>query len=175
MAMDGLVGPLFIAALLLVVAGAPKVLDPGDTTRAIRSVGLPARDGLVRILALGEVTVGTTVVAVGGTVPAALLGTLYAGFAVFIVMAIARGGAVASCGCFGTPDTPPTYAHLVLNVGAAAVGFAAALSGPPGVLDVLPTQPAAGIPFLGFVALGGWFGYLALTLLPRLETAKTAS
>lgn len=173
--MDGLVGPLFIAAILLVVAGAPKVADPGDTTRAIRSVGLPATDGLVRILAVGEVVVGITVVAVGGPVPAALLATLYAGFAAFIVMAITRGGAVASCGCFGTPDTPPTYAHLILNVGAAAVGGAAALSGAPGLVDVLTTQPAAGVPFLGFVALGGWLGYLALTLLPRLQAAKAAS
>lgn len=172
--MDGLVGPLFIAAALLVLAGVPKVAEPGDTTRAIRSAGLPANDLLVRMLALGEVAVGVAVIAVGGPVPAALLALLYAAFAVFIVVAMARGGAVSSCGCFGKTDTPPTHAHLVLNVSAAAVGVAAAFAGLGGLVDVLPDQPAAGVPFIGFVALGAWFAYLTLTLLPRLRSASTA-
>ena len=44
----------------------------------------------------------------------------YAGFAVFILVALRRGWALSSCGCFGRPDTPPTPAHAVLNAGAAA-------------------------------------------------------
>ncbi len=173
--MDGLVGPLFIAAALLVLAGVPKVIEPGDTTRAIRSAGLPAHDGFVRLLAIAEVVVGAAVIAIGGWVPAALLGVLYAGFAGFIVLAMARGGAVASCGCFGKADTPPTRAHLVLNVAAAALGIASAFGGAGGLLEVLPEQPAAGIPFIGFVALGAWFAYLTLTLLPRLQTPSRAT
>lgn len=172
--MDGLVGPLFIAAALLVFAGVPKVIEPGDTTRAIRSAGLPANDSLVRMLALGEVAVGVAVIAVGGRVPAALLGLLYAAFAAFIVVAMARGGSVASCGCFGKADTPPTHAHLVLNISAAAVGVASAVTAPGGLIDVLPGQPAAGVPFIGFVALGAWFAYLTLTLLPRLRSMSAS-
>lgn len=172
--MDGLAGPLFISALLLVVAGVPKVTEPGDTTRAIRSVGLPAGDSAVRVLALGEVLTGLSAIVVGGRLPAALLAVLYAGFAGFIVVALARGGSVASCGCFGKADTPPTYAHLALNLAAAGVGVAAVLSPPQGFLDLLGDQPAFGIPFIGFVLMGAWLAYLTLTLLPQLQASKTA-
>lgn len=172
--MDGLVGPLFIAAALLVLAGVPKIAEPGDTTRAIRSVGLPAADPAVRLLAVVEVAIGIAVIAFGGPAAAAMLGLLYAAFAGFILLAMRRGGAVASCGCFGKDDTPPTYGHLLLNLSAAAVGIVAAFGGVGGLLDVLPDQPAAGIPFIGFVGLGAWFGYLVLTALPRLRSARTA-
>lgn len=172
--MDGLAGPLFIAAVLLVAAGVPKVTEPGDTTRAIRSVGLPASDGLVRAFALVEIAVGVAVVAFGGRFAAALLALLYLGFASFIVLAMTRGGSVASCGCFGKVDTPPTNAHLFLNLGATGIAIAATVSPPPSLVDLLADQPAFGIPFIGFVLIGTWLGYLTLTVLPRLRAAKSA-
>jgi uncharacterized membrane protein YphA (DoxX/SURF4 family) len=137
--MEGLAGPLFIAAALVVVAGAPKVTDPGDTTRAMRSVGLPSSDNLVRTLAVAEIGIGVAVIAVGG------------------------------------PLAPPTRAHLVLDVAAAGVAIAAVVSPPPAMTDLLVDQPAFGIPFVAFVALGSWLGYLTLTLLPQLQAARTGA
>ena len=173
--MEGLAGPLFIAAALVVVAGIPKVTDPGDTTRAMRSVGLPSSDNLVRALAIAEIAIGLSVIVFGGRLAAGLLALLYLGFAGFIVLAMTRGGSVASCGCFGKADTPPTHAHLVLDLAAAAVAIAAVASPPPAFTDLLADQPAFGIPFVAFVALGSWLGYLTLTLLPRLQAARTGA
>lgn len=173
--MDGLAGPLFIAASLVVVAGIPKLSDPGDTTRALRSVGLPGNDLLVRTLAGAEVAIGAAVIAFGGPLSSGLLALLYVAFAGFVLLALRRGGSVSSCGCFGKSDTPPTMAHLVLNVSAAAIALAATITPPASFLDILADQPALGIPFIAFVVMGAWLGYLALTLLPTLQTAKSGS
>ena len=54
-----------------------------------------------------------------GPSPGALVAFAYAGFAVFVLVALRRGWALTSCGCFGRPDTPPTLTHVVLNAGAA--------------------------------------------------------
>lgn len=173
--MDGLAGPLFIAASLVVVAGIPKLTEPGDTTRALHSVRLPGSDGAVRALAAAEIAVGVSVIALGGRLAPALLALLYAGFAGFIMLAMRRDGSVASCGCFGKADTPPTFAHLLLNTSAAAVAAAAALAPPASLVDLLPDQPALGIPFVAFVLIGTWVGYLALSLLPALQASRTGT
>jgi hypothetical protein len=173
--MDGLAGPLFIAASLVVVAGIPKVADPSDTTRALRSVGLPGTDLLVRGLAVAEVAIGISVIVLGGRFTSGLLALLYAGFAGFIVLAMRRGGSVASCGCFGKADTPPTMAHVLLDVSAATVALAATIAPPASLSALLGDQPAFGIPFVAFVAMGAWLGYLVLTLLPALQAARSST
>ena len=170
--MDGLAGPLFIAAALLMIAGLPKITEPGDTVRATRGVGLPTGDTMVRLLAISELLVGLAVLTVGGAIPALLLTVLYAGFAGFIVLAMTRDGAIASCGCFGKADTPPTYAHLFLNTAAVGVGVASIVVAPRGLVELIGDQPAFGIPFIGFVLVGAWLGYLTLTLLPQLRAIR---
>ena len=49
-----LVVPYAAAAVLLAVAGVPKVRDPGDLVRAVRSVGMPFGRGAVRAFAVGR-------------------------------------------------------------------------------------------------------------------------
>ena len=173
--MDGLAGPLFIAAALLVAAGVPKVTEPGDTARAMRSVGLPTSELFVRILAVAEVSIGLAVIAIGGPIPSLLLGLIYLGFAGYIILAMSKGGSIASCGCFGKADTPPTYGHLLLNIAAGTVGIIGAIGDPPDAVALLGDQPAFGVPFVAFVLLGAWLGYLTLTLLPQLQTAKRST
>ena len=52
-------GPTALAAAgLLVLAGVPKVADPGDLVRALRSTGLRVHPLLVRGFALVEVAAG---------------------------------------------------------------------------------------------------------------------
>src|SRR4051794_38843397 len=106
--------PYLAAAALLVVAGAPKIADPLPLVRALRSVGLPAGRGLVRTFAVGEVVVGLAALVQPSRTTALLMAVLYAGFTAFVGLALARGGVLESCGCFGKADTPPTRAHLVL-------------------------------------------------------------
>ena len=63
-----LVVPYAAAAVLLAVAGVPKVRDPGDLVRAVRSVGMPFGRSAVRAFAAAEVVVA--VAALGGAEPA---------------------------------------------------------------------------------------------------------
>jgi hypothetical protein len=164
-----LAGPYAAAAALLVVAGAPKVVKPGTSVLALRSMRLPAAGWLVRLLGAVEVLIGTAAIAVGGAVPAGLVAGSYAGFAAFVAIAMARGGVLSSCGCFGKPDTPPTRLHMTMNLSAAAVAAAVAVDPLRGLGSELADQPLAGVPFLALTATCVWFAYLALAELPTLR------
>lgn len=160
-------------ALLLVLGGASKVGRPDNTVRAIgelRVPGVPATARTVRLLALAEIAVGIAAVAYGGRLPALLLAISYAGFTAFVVMAMVKGGPLSSCGCFGTPDTPPTVAHVIVTLAAAGVGLAAVVK-PVGPLlenlDHLGTGPAGGVAFVVLVGCCVWFAYAALAVLPK--------
>ena len=109
--MDALAGPYLASALLLVVAGAAKVRDPLPLVRALRSARLPAPVSGVRLLAAAEAVLGTTALLLGGRLTAALVAASYAAFTGFVLLVRRRGGVLASCGCFGRADTPPTTGH----------------------------------------------------------------
>jgi hypothetical protein len=124
--------PYLAASLLLAGAGIAKTIRPGDTARALRVAGIPADPPLVRLGALAEVGVAVSALVFPGPLTGALMALAYAVFAVFIMLALRRGWALASCGCFGRPDTPPTAAHAVLNAGAAAAAICWAVAWPSG-------------------------------------------
>jgi hypothetical protein len=172
---EGIAAPFFVASALLALAGGAKLVRPEPTVGALKSIGLPG--GRTSALALGlfEVVVGAVAIVFGGPIAATAVAISYAGFAGFVVLALRKGGAIASCGCFGTEDTPPTVVHLVLNILASVTAASAAIGGIGGVPDIVADQPAFGIPFLAFVALGTWFAYLALSVLPTLIPKAAAS
>ena len=136
----------------------------------MRTTGLPASGLLVRLLALAEVALGVAAVAAPGRATAALVAVAYAGFTGFVALAGRRGGVLASCGCFGRPDTPPTRAHLVLTGGATATGAALAVS-PPGTGAWSAAAPASTAALAGFAALLGALAYLVLAVLPTTTAA----
>jgi hypothetical protein len=164
-----LAGPFFAFALLLVVAGAMKALRPGTAVLALRSVGAPVPPVAVRAGGAFEAVLGVCAILVGGRLCALAVGASYAAFAVFVVVAMRRGGVVSSCGCFGRADTPPTPTHIAINLGAAAVSLGAAFGVAPSLASVLATQPLAGLPFLLITAVCGWFGYLIFAVLPTVR------
>jgi hypothetical protein len=165
---EGIAAPFFIASALLALAGAAKLTRPEPTAGAMKSVGLPGSRLAAQSLGLAEVVIGAVAIVFGGAIAAGAVAVSYLGFAGFVVVALRMGGALASCGCFGTDDTPPTLVHLILNLAAAGAAAAAAVAGVGGIPDVLGDQPAFGLPFLGFVLMGTWFAYLALSVLPTL-------
>jgi hypothetical protein len=112
--------PYLAATVLLGAAGVAKVIRPGDTATALAAAGWPAGPTAVRAGAAAEVAVAALAIAVPGPATGALMAVAYTAFAVFVLVALRRGWALASCGCFGRPDTPPTSAHAALNAGAAA-------------------------------------------------------
>ena len=52
----------------------------------------------------------------------------YLAFTAFVITARLKGGVLASCGCFGKADTPPTWLHAAVTAGLAL----ASLPGPDG-------------------------------------------
>ena len=74
---------------------------------------------------------------------------------------------IASCGCFGKADTPPTRLHVAVNLGAVAAAVAVAVQPSAGLGVVLPRQPLAGVPFVLLVACGVGLCFLLLSSLPR--------
>lgn len=115
MILPPITAPYLAVCALLGVAGVAKAVRPGDTANALR-----AAPALVRAGAIVEIAVAVAAFAAPGPVTGALVAASYIGFAVFVVLALRRGWALSSCGCFGRPDTPPTVAHAVLNAAAAA-------------------------------------------------------
>jgi hypothetical protein len=162
--MEALAGPYAATAVLLVVAGAPKVVRPLPTARALTLLRLPGRPLLVRLFGAVETVIGVAALARGGPVVAALVAASYALFAAVVLVALRRGGPLSSCGCFGKADTPPTRLHLALNVLAAAV----ALTAPPPIASVVDGGGAAAVSLAVLVALCAWFGYLAMVRLPQV-------
>lgn len=163
-------GPLFAAAVLLVLAAVPKLRFPADATRALRSVGLPGSDLAVRLLAVAELVIGGYALLVGDRVSAGLVALSYLGFTGFVLLARSRDGVVSSCGCFGTPDTPPTRAHVVVTALLAAGATGAAISPAGSVLSIFD-DPAQGAALLLLTAVCVGLAYLALAVLPTVALA----
>jgi hypothetical protein len=160
-------GPITVAALLLVIGGASKLRRPANTVHALRAMGLPAMAPLVRVLALCEVVIGLSAVLIGDRITASLLAASYLGFACFVGLAMVRGGALSSCGCFGSPDTPPTSIHVLITLAAAAVSLGAVAHPVGGLVGRLFDQPLGGIPFIVVTGASVWFAYAALAVLPK--------
>ena len=178
-----LFGLYLVAASLLVGAGVAKAIRPDDTARALATlVPRPARGvatlrrvrTAVRAGAFIEAALGVLALALPRPVTAALVAFSYAAFAVVVGYAVAHEGALASCGCFGRPDTPATLTHALINLGLAAACAAVAFGAPDtgSVVTVLAHQPLAGVPLLFLSAVGVGVTYLALSVLPALEAAR---
>lgn len=178
-----LIGPYLVACALLLIAGLMKLIRPDSTARALAPM-VPNRlrrplqfrflRSLIRIGALAEAIIGAVGIFVPGPVLAALVAVSYGVFAGVVVYVRSQGGALASCGCFGTPDTPATQLHVVINVGLALSAVAVAIDAPGGgsIITVLGGQPLYGIPLLAASALCIWLAYLAFSSWAQLHAAR---
>jgi hypothetical protein len=149
--MSPLVIVVHAAAVVLAVAGATKLVDPGPVTRSLGAAGLPAASWVGRLLGAGEVGVGAWVLVFGGAPAAAALATWYAAFTVYLVTNRLRGLAVP-CGCIVGADRPAGAAHLVVDVVAVAAATWA-IARPVGDVSEWLDDGAGGIVALAAVAL----------------------
>ncbi len=103
---------------------------------------------LVRAGAVAEAALGVVAIVVPRPAHRSARRVSYVAFAGVVAVARWRGGPLATCGCFGRPDTPPTALHLVLNLVLAAAALAVAVDAPStGTLAAqLAHQPWAGVP-----------------------------
>lgn len=171
-----LIGPYLAACVLLVAAGATKVLRPGDTARALADtvpLPLPVMRNAVRAGALAEVVLGAIALLRPGPTTAGLVAASYLAFALYVAAVSVRGGPLATCGCFGTPDTPAMPIHVVVDLLlAGSAALVAATVGPGTLRGVLASQPGRGIPLALLSLLCAWLLILTLASLARVEGAR---
>lgn len=177
--MSALSGPLHLVALVLVVSGAQKLGRPLPAARAMAAAGLPLPPRLHHLggtlLGGAEAATGLAVFAAPTWASAAWLGCAYLALASFVAV-LRRRDATAACGCFGAADTPPTRAHIVANVLAAAVALTAAALGVPDALDVVDEGVGVAVPYAALVVTGAALVLLAPALLAALDPPeRTAS
>jgi hypothetical protein len=180
-----LIGLYFVGCALLACAGLMKAWRPDDTARALVPL-VPARlrsavrmrqmRTIVRSVALVEAGLGVAAVTLPRPGLAALVAASYLVFAGFVAFARSRGGALASCGCFGTPDTPATLLHVAVDLvlGIAATVVAVVAPSDATVASVLSHQPLHGVPLALLVGVGAWLTYLTLSVLATVQAARVA-
>ena len=172
--MNPALGPFAIAAVLLVLAGGLKAIRPQDTARALRGVGFPAGESVVRLGGAVEAILGVAALVAVDVFTASFVAASYAAFFTFVIIALARRLPIATCGCFGKVDTPPSVLHVGIAVGActAALGLVVDPSRSP--LDALDWPFLESAAFVLLVAGGVFASFLLLTLLPRALASPTA-
>ena len=159
-----------IALLLLAASGIAKIRDPEPTSRALQGLGAPFSTAVTTALAFAEIAtgvfglLGVRVVLIGAA-------ALYAGFAIFVGIAIRRDLPIQSCGCFGRDDTPPTIIHIIYNSAAFAALVIVSVVG----RSPIPWQdPIAHVLlYLVFAAIGTFASYLLLARLPTSFRSAT--
>lgn len=174
-----LIGLYLVAAGLLCVAGVTKAAHPDDTARAVAALvrgttPLPMVRWVVRVGALAEAALGAVAVLFPRPTIAVLIALSYLGFFGFVAYARRRGGPLATCGCFGRPDTPPTALHLIIDLvlAGAAIVVATGARADTTLASQLAHQPGDGLPLLFVSAVGLWLTALALSSLATLAGAR---
>lgn len=165
-------GWYLITVALLVLSGGSKVRDPEPTRGALRAASLPSSRGTVYALAGAEILVGASALAFATPIVALAVAAAYLGFAVFVTQALLRRLPLQSCGCFGKSDTPPGRLHVAINLSAAGTALGVAAGGGLDIPAFLASQPAVGLPYLGFTAIGAVLVALLLTDLPAVLTRR---
>jgi hypothetical protein len=172
-------GIYLMGAALLVLAGVAKAVRPADTARALAAVLPGTPTGMwrpaVRLLAATEAVVGAAAIARPGRAVAVVVAVSYLAFTAWVLWARAHDGALSSCGCFGTPDVPPTLAHAAVNAVVAAGAAGVAVSDPSGsVISVLSAQYLDGVPLVAASLVAGWLAFLVMSPLAKLAALRAA-
>lgn len=173
--MNPALGPFAIAAALLVVGGALKALSPHDTAKAMRLMRLPANDSLVRVGGVVELALGIVALVAVDTVVAVLVAISYAAFCAFVTLALVRRTPIASCGCLGKVDTPPSLVHVGVNLGACIAAIGMAFDAAVSPLDVTAEPFPDGAAYVVLVAVGVLLAFAVLTVVPRAIATATRS
>ena len=173
--MDAFAGPVVVTSALLALAGGLKIVRSAPTSGALRAMRLPSSPHLVRVLGALEVATG---VGAGVSFSRPLLvlqAALYLAFAAFVVVALGSDRPLQSCGCFGRADTPPSGVHVILDLLAAVVALAAAVTETPRLTATLSDQPAGAVPFVLLVVVCVYLCVVSLTVLPlTLRSGRVA-
>ena len=156
--MTVLAGAFWVICLVLIAAGATKLLDPAALARVLGQLHVPlaakerSARTIARIIGWVELLLGFAGLVAGGAALAVAIAAAYFGFSVLLIAA--RRASLTSCGCFGSRSGPPTRLHVALNLGSACVAATAAAFSVPGVADGLSGTLIANAALLVCVLLG---------------------
>lgn len=173
--MPALTAPSLVAAALLALAGAQKLIDPTMTVGALRALRLPASPLAVRAGSAAELALGVAAMSVGGPALWWLVAASYVAFTGFVVVALRSGTMIGSCGCFGREETPPHPVHVGVNLALAAAAAAAAVRASGAPVQALLDEPGAGIVVAGLSALAVYLVFAAFVVLPRALAGSSAA
>jgi hypothetical protein len=163
---DVLAPVFFLAAGLLVLAGATKIVRPDPTAQALLDAGLPGTLGAARGVGVVEIVVGgwaCVAPAGGGAIALWALYAVFAGYLGFLLVARPDAG---SCGCAGPTPVPPSRLHLGLNMVASAAGFAYATTGAPTLRAWIGSLGWGAVPIVLGLLVAGWLAVVAVTAAP---------
>ncbi len=155
--------PFLAATVVLAAAGLAKIRRPEYTARALQAAGWPVGRLAVRAGAVVETAVAVAALAWPDPLTGALVAAAYGAFAVFVAVALRRGWALSSCGCFGRPDSRPTYLHAVMNAGAAVAAAWWAAAPPARMTTLFSSSPWSGAPLALVSAVIAGLAYLVWT------------
>jgi hypothetical protein len=163
---DAIAPAFFLAAGLLSIAGALKVVRPRATAQALVDAGLPASAAVARGLGLAELAAASWAILVPDAGGAFALAVAYLGFAGFLAYVLRTHPDAGSCGCAGAKAVPPSALHLTLDLAAVAIAIAYAAAGGPSAASWIGGLGAAGVAVLAGLALAGWLAVVAVTEAP---------
>jgi hypothetical protein len=163
---DVLAPVFFLAAGLLALAGATKIVRPDATAQALLDAGLRGSLGAARAVGMVELAVGAwacAAPAVGGAIALGVLYLVFAGYLGFLLVARPDAG---SCGCAGGTAVPPSRLHLVLNVVAGVTSLLYAGTAAPSLAAWVASLGWAAAPVWFGMVVAGWLAVVAVTVAP---------
>jgi hypothetical protein len=169
------VGVHLAGCAVLLVAGFAKLRRPDALAVALARRARSSRRSMalaVRALAATEVVLGVVGIARPAGAAAALVALSYAGFTAYVALLRRAGGALASCGCFGEPDTPATRAHVAVTATFALASTVVTARVHGGLANVLDAQPAAGAPLLLASAVVALLAIVVLTRHAEVQAVR---
>jgi hypothetical protein len=164
---DALAPPFFVAAGLLVLAGAVKLVAPEATAQAMLDAGLPGSRSVARGVGLAEIAAGLWAYVSPATGGAIACGVLYLAFAAFLSYVLLAHPDAGSCGCAGPTPVPPSRLHLGLDLLAVTVAFAYPYTTAPAFAAWIGSLGWAAVPIVGGMVLAGWLAVVSVTLAPQ--------
>jgi hypothetical protein len=138
---DVLGAPLCLAAVLSFTAGFGKIRRPLPLSISLERAGLFSSYWFVRLIAAGEIGLGTLAFVLPNRYTTAALATLFLVFVMYILRLVMSGLPGLSCGCSSNLDVRPTLGHALFNLALASACGLAAYFGPVTVVTVLHRAP----------------------------------
>ena len=163
-----LIGPLWITALVIGIAGAWKVAQPRGAQRALAALRIRVPSIVVRALGLGEVALACLTLAIGGP---ALASAVTVAYVAFTLVAWRLRGRDISCGCFGSASTRTSWLHVGVDAACGLVALAAVIAGTPTTADAWSRLPLAGVGHVALSLTGAAAVVALLTVLPAAQDA----